>query len=748
MTIRRAAGAGAAICIALVLASRSATAQLRDSLIAGRRAYLQADFTAAARLLPRGLLDQRRDSVWVGAVHELTDVLLEQQRDSLAALWARWALRLVPALRIDSGVFPPRVSRTLLAARASVGQAAADTATAPTTWEPAATPEGRGLLRVARAPGSVFLIIEDVGTVLPGESRTLAAGSYTITLAGDGGERVRFTREVLPGTATVVTPARSRAASAEAARAGPSAVRGPTVAAFAGTSCVLVRQRPVCWGDNRTGQLGAGFADSAVRGPVWVAADSAFHAVAVGQSHACGLTASGRAFCWGAGASGQLGHGQNAASSIPVPVAGTQTYVSLVAAAAHTCALTAAGAVYCWGSNRDGELGNRTNTPSPVPVAVSLPQGLTFQQLSAGQSHTCGLTAAGAAWCWGANASGQLGTGNTNSANAPSQVQGSLSFRSIAAGSAHTCGIAATGAAWCWGANTAGQLGTGAPGPMVARPQAVSGGLTNFTAVASGDHHSCAITSDGGAYCWGMGRSGQLGNGQSADSPRPVLVVGGHNFRALNLGASHSCGLTADGVVWCWGENSLGQTGALGPANRPVPLVMRPAPRSAGPTAPRTARDDFNDGNLTADPSWQLDQAIGAQVAVDRGELVVARRGSRGVLGAAGVSIPVRIPVDRSTAIQFDVRADSASHDCGLNCLAWPAVVRLRIRGTDLSETELWLAYGVGEGRSDTLRRVVVIARPGLAPGEWLRDQRFTIQDHVPRADTILEVSLGGIGAD
>lgn len=750
MTPRRTAAAGAVLILILIAsAPETLAAQMRDTLLAGRRAYAQADLPNAARLLPRGLLDPQRDSVWAVAVHELTDVLLEQQRDSLAHLWARWALRLEPRLRIDSVLFPPRVARALRAARQALGEGPQDSTVAPTTFEPAALPENRGQLRVARSSGTLFIIIEDVGTVLPGEARTLAPGTYSLTLAGDGGERIRFAREVLPSVATIVTPSRGRAAEAPTGAAPTaSAVRGPAHASFAGATCTLIARRAVCWGDNRSGQLGGGFADSSVRGPVWVAADSAFNAIAVGQAHACALTASGRAYCWGSGASGQLGNGQTSSSPTPVPVSGTQTFVTIVAAAAHTCGLTPTGTVYCWGSNREGELGNRTSTPSSVPVAVSMPPGVSFQQLVAGASHTCGLTAAGAAWCWGSNSTGQLGTGSASAASSPAQVQGGLAFRSIGAGMGHTCGVTTAGAAWCWGSNGSGQLGTGAAGPQVARPQAVSGGLTGFTDIAVGEHHSCALTSDGAAYCWGVGRSGQLGNGQSADSPRPVLVVGGHNFRSLSLGAAHSCGVSADGVMWCWGDNSFGQTGALGASNRPVPMLTRPAPRSAAASAARAARDDFNDGNLTADPAWQLDTAPGSRVTVEQGELVVARSGSRGVIGTAGIAMPLRLPVDRTTAIQFDVRADSASHPCGLNCTQWPALVRLRIRNTDLSETELWFAYGLGAGRSDTLRRVVVLARTGMTPGQWRREERFVIREHVPRADTILEISVGGIGAD
>jgi alpha-tubulin suppressor-like RCC1 family protein len=132
-------------------------------------------------------------------------------------------------------------------------------------------------------------------------------------------------------------------------------------------------------------------------------------------------------------------------------------------------------------------------------------------------------------------------------------------WTSLTAGGDHTCGLTSNGAAHCWGLDTLGQLGDG-PRIRSSTPVAVAGGLT-FASLTAGYGHSCGLMSSGAAYCWGYNYSGQLGDGSTTNHPTPVPVVGGPTFPSLTAGSEHTCGLTSSGAAYCWGRGVYGQLG-------------------------------------------------------------------------------------------------------------------------------------------------------------------------------------------
>lgn len=295
--------------------------------------------------------------------------------------------------------------------------------------------------------------------------------------------------------------------------------------------------------------------------------------ISAGYGHTCALQPSGAPYCWGLDADGELGTGATADVYTPAMALGgpstngNPTVVPLSAISAgqfYSCGLYN-GAAYCWGRNDYGQLGNGSAAGSTSPVPVS--GGLSFATISAGLYHTCGLTTAGAAYCWGRNDYGQLGNATQTSGptSAPVAVAGGHIFSAIGAEELTTCALATDGTAWCWGNAYDGRLGNGSSDQTNTPVQAVSAADTFFVSLTVGIHHTCGVGLDHTGYCWGSGNSGELGNGVigAAGGPTPIS---GTKFLSLSAGAYYTCGITtSDGSTpsgtSCWGANPDGRLG-------------------------------------------------------------------------------------------------------------------------------------------------------------------------------------------
>jgi alpha-tubulin suppressor-like RCC1 family protein len=137
-----------------------------------------------------------------------------------------------------------------------------------------------------------------------------------------------------------------------------------------------------------------------------------------------------------------------------------------------------------------------------------------------------------------------------------------IGFITVSAGDYHTCGLTSDSLAYCWGDGSQGQLGNGQSGQLYLEttPRAVSGG-NRFATISAGSDFTCAVTSGGQAYCWGGNGHGQLGDGSTAAHATPVPVSGGHAFVSVSAGYDHVCGATVDSAAYCWGFGNVGQLG-------------------------------------------------------------------------------------------------------------------------------------------------------------------------------------------
>ena len=341
-----------------------------------------------------------------------------------------------------------------------------------------------------------------------------------------------------------------------------------------------------------SGQLGDGTTTDSYPTPVEVsmpAGINAFTLVTAGKSHTCAVSMpQPKLYCWGKNTAGQLGDETTAQRNTPVAVsrpAGVSAFTSVFPGYTHTCGTGDDGKAYCWGSNTWGRLGFAAPLQSNIPAPITLPVGVTsFSSVGGGWQHSCGIGSDGKTYCWGSNTSYQFGDGTASSS--PTPVQTSLpfgvTFTSVKVGYTHTCAIGSDGNAYCWGVSANGQLGDNTAGAGTAVPVKVvlPGGVTSFTSVVAGGFHSCGIGNDGNAYCWGKNDRGQLGYGPMPIgnqylATQVIKPVGVTSFVSLTAGYSHTCGIGNNGATYCWGYNSTGQIGftPMG-INRDVPTPV------------------------------------------------------------------------------------------------------------------------------------------------------------------------------
>ena len=329
--------------------------------------------------------------------------------------------------------------------------------------------------------------------------------------------------------------------------------------------------RAWCWGANGSGQLGVGEDVESVAAPVAVAGELRFAALSAGLAHTCGVLLDGRVACWGANAFGQLGDGTRSSREAPVLALLLADAVTVSAGAASTCALDRQGLAWCWGRNLRGQLGNGTLDPSLQPLSVA--GGRRFSEIVVGGEHACALDLVGRAYCWGANDVGQSGLTALTDARAPARVQSELVFRQVGAGLLHTCALDEAGAAFCWGLNEEGALGQGGIDGAAFGPLPVLGGLRFRRVEPAWGPWTCALTGSGEAACWGRTDRGAFGATGPIRLRAPTLLgVGG--WRSLEPGGGHLCGVTLAGGAACWGEGRSGQlgNGSRADRNQPSPI--------------------------------------------------------------------------------------------------------------------------------------------------------------------------------
>ena len=202
-----------------------------------------------------------------------------------------------------------------------------------------------------------------------------------------------------------------------------------------------------------------------------------------------------------------------------------------------------------------------------------------YARVTVGKNHTCALTNDGQIFCWGDNNLGQLGSSRLpgcpvsgrHCSAVPKAIQcdagESCKYVSVAAGGDHTCAVDTNGKAWCWGhfTHAAGVAPitpvsvSGNPRPIEVWAHGLQPGTWKFVAIDTNVGHTCALTVTGDVYCWGSNANGELGQPTGAMgvslTTRGLLVNNGNKYKAVATGGMHTCAIQQSGLLDCWGDN-------------------------------------------------------------------------------------------------------------------------------------------------------------------------------------------------
>lgn len=246
--------------------------------------------------------------------------------------------------------------------------------------------------------------------------------------------------------------------------------------------------------------------------------------------------------------SGQVGLRPDGKKSSPMEIlrVSNDKVIKIASGNDHTVALTESGLVYTWGCADQGQLGRVAGWFAArggrrglgyvlVPKVVRLRKDQKFKDVFCGSYCTFAVCKnSPSVYVWGLNNYGQLGTGETANYYTPKKSRSLTELNTnedrhlrIASGQHHSILLTSEGKVYSFGRADYGRLGLGENATEQHSPVQV-GALKDHAVkeVACGEVVSFAVTQEGKLYSWGMGNCLQLGSGHEDDVETPIMVEG------------------------------------------------------------------------------------------------------------------------------------------------------------------------------------------------------------------------------
>lgn len=204
-------------------------------------------------------------------------------------------------------------------------------------------------------------------------------------------------------------------------------------------------------------------------------------------------------------------------------VPGSRTVVELSPRSTGWCGRRRDGGVVCVKDRRFDDDPDFVDAPAEVPAAKPVAGITGAVELASGQDHTCAREKSGEVRCWGT-----MGFAHDWSWRDPTPIPAFEGATSIAARHFHTCAVV-DGRVLCFGDNERGQLGDGTLEPRIHPvPARLPAGVRAAT-VSVADGVTCALDTDGHAWCWGDNQRGLVGD-------RRTMVADDEAVRVVRMG--------------------------------------------------------------------------------------------------------------------------------------------------------------------------------------------------------------------
>ncbi|RNF26097.1 regulator of chromosome condensation [Trypanosoma conorhini] len=302
---------------------------------------------------------------------------------------------------------------------------------------------------------------------------------------------------------------------------------------------------------------------------------------------------------WGSGCNGELGTTYRCNLLTPLMVGGRDKALRIGCSSTSSVWLGSRGTVITMGSGRWGELGVPnpklcplvTATENGLPIAILQIELPTFPRedmlidVQGGFAFLAALSVRGDVFLWGANNYLQCSPKEEIKCSPTAQrrtIRGEKVIQ-VACANFTVLVLTASGSVYGWGhtfllgdesdvlEQVPGEfvvgLKVGSENRMVVSEPVKIKALEDksITLLRMGPWHAVAVSTDGQAYTWGLGRNGALGHGSESDVTTPKLITTiDSKVTEVACGSFHTCFVTAKGLVYACGDNQAGQCGVMG----------------------------------------------------------------------------------------------------------------------------------------------------------------------------------------